>query len=198
MESRAQRRRRERGEKQTTSGGTRKELREAEEELDAGSMTMVASNATTFAVLVTSWHVLEHQREGSRVMYNRFKELKGRGRDVQTESVVKAYAESKQELEILEDQMRVFLKGVAEDDEAEAEELVVMHHPVPGTGMSYKLPDQAADRVWSPAEADGPDDDDLSVVSADIDALAAMRKTVRPTDDPDAADPPTEPGDDKA
>ena len=154
MESRAARRRRERDKKKTTSGGTRKELREAEEELDAGSMTMVASNATTFAAMVSGWHTIEHQREGSRVAYNRVKELKGLGREVQTEPIVKLYAESKQELEILEDQMRTFLQGVARENEAEAEQLVTMMHPIPGTGMSYKLPDRAADRIWGTDDQD--------------------------------------------
>ena len=148
MESRADRRRRERGEKRTTSGGTRKELREAEEELDAGSATMEASHATTFSVMVSSWHMLEHQREGARVTYGRVKELKARGREVQTDAIVKQYSEAKQELEILEDSMFKFLLEVARDDEAEAEELVSLRHPVPGTGMTYKLPDQAADRIW--------------------------------------------------
>ena len=53
--------------------------------------------------------------------------------------------------------MREFLLTVAADDEAEAEELVAMRHPVPGTGMTYKLPDQAADRIWGTEDPDGED-----------------------------------------
>ncbi len=191
MASRAERRRQQRGEKKTATGPTRQQLREAEDELDSGTMTMEASHATTFSIMVSAWHMLEHQREGARVTYGRVKELKAKGREVQTDAIVKQYAESKQELEILEDQMRVFLKGVAEEDEAEAEELVVMRHPVPGTGMTYKLPDQAADRVWS-LEDGGPDDDDLPDDPADTRALAAMRKTIRPSDEPDNGDCPDE------
>ena len=101
--------------------------------------------------------MLEHQREGARVTYGRVKELKARGRELQTDAIVKQYAEAKQELEILEDQMRTVLQEVAKDDQAEAEELVALRHPVPGTGMTYKLPDQAADRIWP---ADDPDGDD--------------------------------------
>ena len=156
MTSRAEKRRQQRGEKKTQSGATRQQLREAEEELEAGSATMVASHATTFSIMVSSWHMLEHQREGARVTYGRVKELKERGREVQTDAIVKQYSEAKQELEILEDQMRTFLKGVAKDDEAEAEELVSLRHPVPGTGMTYKLPDQAADRIWPVQEGDDP------------------------------------------
>ncbi|KKM77636.1 hypothetical protein LCGC14_1367980 [marine sediment metagenome] len=157
MTSRAERRRQQRGEKKTSTGATRQQLREAEEELDSGTMTMEASHATTFSIMVSAWHMLEHQREGARVTYGRVKELKASGRDVQTDAIVKQYAEAKQELEILEDQMHKFLLEVAEDGEGEAEELVAMRHPVPGTGMTYKLPDQAADRIWG---ADDPDDDD--------------------------------------
>ncbi len=157
MTSRAERRRQQRGEKKTSTGATRQQLREAEEELDSGTMTMEASHATTFSIMVSAWHMLEHQREGARVTYGRVKELKAKGRDVNTDAIVKQYAEAKQELEILEDQMRIFLKGVAED---EAEELVVMRHPMPGSGMTYKLPDQAADRVWSVDEVGAPDDGD--------------------------------------
>lgn len=156
MVSRAERRRQARGDKQTTSGATRQQLREAEEELDSGTTTLVASHATTISIMVSSWHMLEHQREGARVTYGRVKELKVRGRELQTDAIVKQYAEAKQELEILEDQMRTFLEMVAKDDEAEAEELVALRHPVPGTGMTYKLPDQAADRIWPVQEGDDP------------------------------------------
>ncbi len=154
MVSRADRRRQQRGEKKTTTGATRQQLREAEDELDSGTSTMEASHATTFSIMVSAWHMIEHQREGARVTYGRFKELKSKGREVQTDAVVKQYADAKQELEILEGQMYMFLLKVPE---AEAEELVAMRHPVPGTGMTYKLPDQAADRIWG---TDDPDDGD--------------------------------------
>ena len=105
--SRAEKRRQERENKKSTDGFSRQQLKAAEQELEsfAAGSRHSAKPETTFTVLVNDWHQNDHQLEELRLLYQRTAELKERGRQVTTEEVKKGYAQVKESLELIEDQM---------------------------------------------------------------------------------------------
>ncbi len=124
MENRSQRRQRARQErrdlKPVVDGLNAAQLKEAEAELDEGSVSHESSKATTLSALAHSWFALDHQREASRMTYERIKELRKSGRDLKTDAIVQQYAEAKQEIIILETQIVDVLGTVADEDGDEA------------------------------------------------------------------------------
>lgn len=163
MENRQQRRQRTRQEGRDNQPGrqgmTAGQLKDAELELAEGAVGHDSSHATTMAVLAHGWFALDHQREASRMTYERIIELRKGGRELKTDAIVQQYAEAKQEILVLEGQI-VKLLGVVADGDGEDVALTILgaQHMNLMTGISVRLPEATRDRFAH--EADLIDEDE--------------------------------------
>jgi hypothetical protein len=130
-----------RGEKPSKVAGiTRAALRSAEDELEAFSVAPTAhvDIDNTFAALLDAWQKLEHQRESNRMDYQRLSELNKKGREVDKDGIVQAFAQAKQEIEVVEEQIFALFK---DEEESDIRRLIRGRHFVPGTGIIWGVPD---------------------------------------------------------
>lgn len=129
-------------------GLTAGQLRAAEAELADGVVERESSHATTLAVLAHSWFALDHQREASRVMYERTVELRRSGREAQTDAIVQQYAEAKAEITLVESQIVRLLAMMAEEDgEVVALALLGSTHMNMLNGIGVRFPVGVRDRL---------------------------------------------------
>ena len=149
----------------TREGFSPSQLREAEAELSAGAPAMEVAHSTTMAALVNAWYIADHKREAARLNYGTIVEIRKRGRKVKPDMAVRQYAEAKEQLEVLEDQMLGFLREVGSDDRQDAERLLHGQHYIPGTPVMYRLPQSVRDRIQDQAMPTGLADDDGSAVA---------------------------------
>ena len=139
MSNRTDRRRKNRDNLPVAEGLTRKDLRDAEDELDKLVTTNQVNDETTFASLLETWLALDHQQESARLSYARVAELRKLGRTIETDQLIKNFAETKQELEILNKQLIGFLSNQVEDSER-IKSLVINRHLIPGSGIIVRAP----------------------------------------------------------
>ena len=138
---RQQARQERRDNKPVVDGLNAAQLKEAEAELDEGSVSHESSRATTMSALAHSWFALDHQREASRTTYERTKELIKSGRDAKTNTIVQQYAEAKQEIILLETQVVSLLGTVADEDGDEAAlALMATTHMNMMNGLGVRFP----------------------------------------------------------
>jgi len=123
-------------------GVTRKQLLDAEEELSLEAETAVASPGTTFSALLYDWVILEHQREAIRVKYHRMVELKKRGRKNDPDQSLTNYVQTKEEMEVIQEQIVEFLLTLDED---EIQRLLHSQHPIPGELVTLRVPTKLMD-----------------------------------------------------
>lgn len=145
MDNRATRRQRARQErrdnKPVLQGLTAGQLKEAEAELAAGATSHESSRGTTMAVLAHGWFALDHQREASRMTYERIVELRKGGRELKTDTIVQQYAEAKEEILVLESQIVDLLEIVAaEDGDDPALSLLAASHMNLMNGLGVRFP----------------------------------------------------------
>ena len=154
MENRATRRRRERQQQRdgmkVREGLTVGQLKAAEADLADGAVGHESSRATTMAVLAHGWYALDHQREASRVTYQRIIELRKGGRELKTDDIVKQYAEAKEEILVLESQIVGLLERIAEEDGEEvALGLLGASHMNLMNGLGVRFPEAIRTRfAW--------------------------------------------------
>lgn len=151
MINRAERRRLARVERRDTKpvreGLTVGQLKDAEAELAEGAVVHDSSHATTMSVLAHGWFALDHQREASRMTYQRIVELRKGGRELKSDQIVQQYAEAKEEILVLETQIVELLSTVAdEDDEGTALTILAASHMNLMTGVAVRLPEAVRDR----------------------------------------------------
>ena len=137
-------------------GLTRKQLMDAEDELDSLTTQHTSSHGVVWTTFVEQWQAVEYQRESAKTAYSRVIELKKLGRTVDTPTFVKVYAESKMELQLLEDQMVAFL-GDEEFGDEEIRSFLYDQRAVPGKGMAIRLPEALIEILLSRIKA-APDD----------------------------------------
>ncbi len=138
-------------------GLTRKELSDAEDELDAAATQRRSSHGIVWTALVDQWQALDYQRETARTAYSRIIELKKRGRTADTKALVQVYAGTKQELQALEEQM---LKFLSDEDfgDAEIKSFLYDQRAVPGKGMLIRPPEVLVEILEArlrPSDRDG-------------------------------------------
>lgn len=121
----------------TVGGISYKELSEAEAELLGGSDARVTEPATTFGALLDDWHGAEATRESLRVQYARVVELKRRGRPLDPDKIVQQYAQAKQDIQMIEDQMVEFLKEI---EDGVTRQLLTGRHLIPNKGYIWEVP----------------------------------------------------------
>ncbi len=136
--------RKERKENRTTEGITAKQLSEAEAELKGEADFRDADKETTFAALLDDYKGAEQTREGLRLQHQRTVELKTHGRKVDPSKIVTQYAQAKQTIQMIEDQMAAFLRTLEEDD---VQEMLTNRHIVPDKGYIWDVPDDLVDRM---------------------------------------------------
>ncbi len=144
--SRAQRRRNDRGNKPAfgAKGLSRQNLADAEDELGAAVTEQTASPGIIWTTLVDQWMAVDYLRESTRTAYTRVIELQKRGRTADTKALVQAYAEAKQEIELLEDQAVEFLAN-GEFDEDAIRSFLYDQRAIPGRGVLIRPPEALVD-----------------------------------------------------
>ena len=118
-------------------GLRRDQLLEAQRELDRDFTQEAAEDATTFAVLLWDWTTAEHRREALRVQHQRTAELKRRGRRTDPDPLVTQYAQVKEELELVVEQLVELLESL---DPQRATLLLAGQHLLPGMGVTLRAP----------------------------------------------------------
>lgn len=141
--SRAERRRQRREDAKVTKtidGVSRRLLEQVRDELESLNSDDRVTPEVSFAALLDDWHTAEHSLESIRLSYQRVLKLKKQGRNLETDPVIKRYAETKQEQQAIEEQMVDLLDGVDDDDKIMG--VVNERHLAATRGFIWSVPDR--------------------------------------------------------
>lgn len=123
--------------------GTPEEQLAAEAQLAAAADNPQSSFATTISVLAHTWFTLDQAREAARMTYKRAIQLREKGRQMSTTTVVQQYEQAQAEIEIVEAQIVETLQAItaSEDDGVDAAfGLLAAAHTNMQSGISVRIP----------------------------------------------------------